>query len=485
MEKKHKWIRIIFRCLYVVAYCWGVPLWADLDMYVYNVGQANCILVTIGNATGDKSAIFFDTGIQRKINFDRSSIQAHIADVITNESIRNIWFILSHTDDDHINIFEEIAQICNKEEKPINGVIVGTDDIEVTRNKRNTQIVKIRTTDGYKNSTAIVNLCQIIRKFTRNISITSGRYAYKPKRNKFVSDRNNQCFNAIHRRMNAILDQVGTGIEFLWPKYEHKLQHGQLVPYNVTNANEASLVTILTYAGRSILFTGDAPGKLFHSICFEKRQINGKWVTVPRMYNVQVLRGIKNMLQNVDILICPHHGSMSNGSYRWRGELNHPQMISIVSSNPTGPHKLPERSFMDHTPLVGMHFDPHVIAYCSKLSDSYSYRWTCAPIFVTGCSGIPPIDKLDQESIQLAAIQSSIDRNTGIGYHVNISSEGEINVKAMMRNDPDDSFQEVLISLGTEDIESEEVVVPLDQSFPSTPICHSQEEDQLESVEEE
>lgn len=102
----------------------------------------------------------------------------------------------------------------------------------------------------------------------------------------------------------------------------------------------------------------------FHSISFEKQQQEGERprITVLRRANIEAL-------QNIDILICPHHGSMSHDSYRWRGELNHSNMISIISSTPIGPHKLPERSFMDYTPLVGLRFQPHILAYRSTLRD--------------------------------------------------------------------------------------------------------------------
>ncbi|MDR1458165.1 MAG: hypothetical protein LBI37_01420 [Puniceicoccales bacterium] len=38
-------------------------------MYVYNVGQANCILVTVDTDYG-KNAIFFDTGVQNVADFN-------------------------------------------------------------------------------------------------------------------------------------------------------------------------------------------------------------------------------------------------------------------------------------------------------------------------------------------------------------------------------------------------------------------------------
>jgi hypothetical protein len=207
------------------------------------------------------------------------------------------------------------------------------------------------------------------------------------------------------------------------------------MPYNGyfisdTNKNDASLVTKLTYTyaegkSRSILFTGDAPGKLFESI-------------------------VKNLeAQNVDlnflfpdILICPHHGSMSQGSYRWRGELNLKKMISIISSDPNRSNKLPERSFMENTLKYGLHFSPHIIAYHSQLWNSCNYRKTSAPIFVTACSGIP--FNVDNRNISDGTIDLYKERS--LGYHVNINENGIISIKAMLV-DSNNLLEENLIEI--------------------------------------
>jgi beta-lactamase superfamily II metal-dependent hydrolase len=97
-------------------------------MHVYNVGQANCILVTVDNADQrphpGKSAIFFDTGAQNEEKFRESAVKDHIKRIINDNSITNVWFVLSHTDSDHTNVFDSIAEICQNAKKPINGVMV-------------------------------------------------------------------------------------------------------------------------------------------------------------------------------------------------------------------------------------------------------------------------------------------------------------------------------------------------------------------------
>jgi beta-lactamase superfamily II metal-dependent hydrolase len=116
------------RDIFSMSWYYSLPLRANLDMYVYNVGQANCILVTIDNGAG-KNAIFFDTGIQNVTWFnDNSCVRAHIVQTLANlrEQIMDVQFILSYTDRDHINVFPNICQMCLDAGKPIATVFVGT-----------------------------------------------------------------------------------------------------------------------------------------------------------------------------------------------------------------------------------------------------------------------------------------------------------------------------------------------------------------------
>ncbi|MDR0418575.1 MAG: hypothetical protein LBH08_04095 [Puniceicoccales bacterium] len=354
-----------------------------MDMYVYNVGQANCILVIVGDAEG-KSAIFFDTGIQRIDQFKEDSpVRGHLVRTLAAQ-VTEVVFVLSHTDRDHINIFFHICHICQITGKSIAAVYVGMD-ANVDSSSVNSDPFDIgRVIDKLKFNPR-TTIVPIINGISDPFSISMG----------------------------------GAKIEFLMP--------GEGYTIAKTNPNEASLVTRLVYQDKSILFTGDAPGKLF--------------------------RAIAGLLQFPDILVCPHHGSMSEGSYLWRGELNHPRMISIISSNPTGCDHLPERSFMNTNTLVGgLHFAPHVIAYHSKLRGGICCKQTSAPIFVTGCSGIPLACGIDAIRESIDAIRESIANNAGIGYHINMSS-GNITIRAIGAN----GEEEILASDTA--LDSEEIVL--------------------------
>jgi hypothetical protein len=372
------------------------------------VGQANCILVTIDHGD-EKSAIFFDTGIQNEKWFNNQSfVKKHIEGILNEQNqgkvVRDVIFILSHMDNDHINIFHRILEMCLKKEKTIAGIWVSywrrifksviKQELELDENFPDKQLSCLINGNGDSSS---IDLIKNVAK-----------------------------------------------IDFLMPR-KNSMQYGY---YIIQNLNDASLVTKLTYGKKSILFTGDAPGKLFNSIVANLGQ------------------NFKSLIP--DILICPHHGSMSENSYRWRGELNHLNMISIISSSPNGRDKLPERSFMDYTPKHGLKYAPHIIAYRSKLSDAYSYRLTSAPLFVTACSGIPLRTNPSTNEGQTAIKEYMAN---GVGYHVKIAAEnsenpGTISIKAMFvnGNDLDEKDIEIIKNAQVVNGEGEEGNLPMDQS---------------------
>ncbi|MDR1366333.1 MAG: hypothetical protein LBJ13_00250 [Puniceicoccales bacterium] len=440
-------------------------------MYVYNVGQANCILVTIDNADGTKSAIFFDTGIQNVNWFKNSLVQKHLMTVLDDTQDPNVQVILSHTDDDHINVFPHIRDICQFMRKTIFRVFVGTG-FPCTReivNKEKTarQALVQKKIDSKLVNIALAQLRSVAqqkvfeqRNFDINVSSLVPAVSEQLRQElgstvfgqlvSIVSEQVQLWPAELGRKLGLdpslvipIVNGVsapdlidlggGAGIEFLMPSER----------YHIVNKNDASLVTKLTYQGKSILFTGDAPGKLLdataHNFDFEQPEL----------------------LPN--ILICPHHGSMSEGSYRWRGELDHSGMISIISSNPMGPNKLPERSLEHHPLMAGSDFWPHAIAYYSRLR-GLCCRWTFAPVFVTCCCGIQLFDA-NTSPPRIEEVKPFILGNTGIGYHVRIGQDGGINV-AMIDVELNERREIVSlkdIEIGRADFspfDSDEVVIP-------------------------
>jgi hypothetical protein len=404
----------------------------------------------------------------------------------------DVRFILSHMDKDHINILPPIFKMCLKERKTIAGIWVGTgfprtkvvaqekdaDQVlkkvmEISDQVLRQKTKKIIINSIYKNMEKILqSFLRLKKEFEENRLKTFRKHlqrSFEQRENKqweYQQQKNNQweeacilklkqevmqgvkkdifeeirqlnlCFlrknidsvvkimeKTIFKEMESFLDTLIEKLGFTFLPIVNGVSHPNpilirnvatiafLMPndaYAIKDNNDASLVTKLTYEGKSILFTGDAPGKLFNSIVSNLGQ------------EVQLLIS--------DILICPHHGSMSENSYRWRGELDHSNTISIISSNPIrGAQKLPERSFMDYTPVVGLQCTPHIIAYHSQLLNRCNFKNTLAPLFITACSGIP--FNVDNRNISDRII--NLYKGKSLGYHVNINGNGTINIKAM------------------------------------------------------
>lgn len=73
--------------------------------------------------------------------------------------------------------------------------------------------------------------------------------------------------------------------------------------------NDISLILKITYHNQSILFTGDATGKTFEAIVGDSKNNENR-----------------EILSGTNVLVAPHHGSISDGSLLW--------LMHITSKNP-------------------------------------------------------------------------------------------------------------------------------------------------------
>jgi hypothetical protein len=119
---------------------------------------------------------------------------------------------------------------------------------------------------------------------------------------------------------------------------------------------------------------------------------------------------------------------MSENSYRWRGELNHPGMISIISSNPDGPQGLPEKSFINRSLWNGITLPLHIVACWSQLAQRGQSLGTITPLLLTCCAGIAT----EMNSQQVVEY---IKKGQGIGYHVRIDMYGDIRIFDIYESD--------------------------------------------------
>jgi hypothetical protein len=112
--------------------------------------------------------------------------------IITNRNIQNVAFILSHTDDDQIRVFEEILERCDRVHIQANGVIAGTNQ-----------------SPPFHITGVVPSDILVILDLTGSLD---------------------QPFN--------------TRIDFLWPH----------LPYIISDVNDANLIPNLTDQGRFIFF---------------------------------------------------------------------------------------------------------------------------------------------------------------------------------------------------------------------------------------
>lgn len=89
--------------------------------------------------------------------------------------------------------------------------------------------------------------------------------------------------------------------------------------------HEQNLVLKITYAGRSLLFPGDASGKLLD----------------------RIITTDESVLNNIDCMLLSHHGSNDSGELAWftlatqKAHQENSSLLTIVSSDPNGAHNLP------------------------------------------------------------------------------------------------------------------------------------------------
>lgn len=144
------------------------------------------------------------------------------------------------------------------------------------------------------------------------------------------------------------------------------------------DVHDYNLIVKITYAGRDLLFTGDASGRLLTRL---EEDENAHYA----------------ILNNIDVFLFPHHGSNRSSEYSWfwaavgnRNTFRYDgKIISIISSDPQYDNNLPwvsiKRLFRStrtrHLKAVNSH---NMITACKQ--QKYS-ELTDALIFLTCCAG--------------------------------------------------------------------------------------------------
>lgn len=224
-------------------------------LFAFNVGQGNFILLRHA-----ETAILVDAGSKDKDDLRSSKLEERVKACLEGAKIEAV--IITHTDDDHYNYLgEDWLKSFLRKGAPL--YVGGTFE------KAKKIIERLGVDSSQLHS-------RVPGQFWRNSSKTSA------------------LNEDIEKQLNAFIPECV--FEFLSSPVE-------LIHPDKTNPQ--SLVFLLTYGGRSILFTGDATGETL-DCC-----LHGETPLPPNV--------IKNraMMKKVNVLMVPHHGSETDGSWRW------------------------------------------------------------------------------------------------------------------------------------------------------------------------
>ena len=129
--------------------------------------------------------------------------------------------------------------------------------------------------------------------------------------------------NYVYDGSNNIIWELFTGVQKLWspeiitkPTKLHSVINKTILsllqPTNIVELiteNDKSSVFTLTYDDIKVLFTGDATGKTLDNYVEKHQGVIG--------FQKFVVDQNRKLLENVHLLVIPHHGSSTEDSFRW------------------------------------------------------------------------------------------------------------------------------------------------------------------------
>lgn len=308
-------------------------------LFAFNVGQGNFILLR-----HKETAILVDAGSKNKS--DKLSCfpnpRSRVETCLKGVKIKAI--IITHTDDDHYNYLgEEWLKEFLSKDAPI--YVGGTFE----------------------------KAKKIVESLGLNASCVHSRVPGEPWYNSVTNTETNEN---VEKRLNGLI----SGCVFNFLCSPRKLIHPD-------ETNSQSLVFLLTYGGRSILFTGDATGETLDCCLYGETPLSDE------------VKKNCTLTKKVNILIVPHHGSETDGSLRWTHYVSkHSRKNFLGAVISVDPHTSPYGHA--HNWVRELHFPEAArgdkifnIAYATKResgSGRGKYYWkkklTHNRIYITGMS---------------------------------------------------------------------------------------------------
>ena len=285
LKKASLGLRVLFLSLF---------LWAKafcFECRVYNVGQANLVVIR-----HDNHSLIIDCGKAKK----------DIKDVDILNSIFNfingtqISLVITHQHADHYDFAKKIHSKLNK----------------------NFQFI---LTGGLRNS-----------KLPEVLSSIPNLQFCKVQENGAIQDANGTEVGILNTNtlQNCFAPNVGVlgrdvGVQLLLSD-----------TWVGDQAHDQNLVLKVTYGRKSMLFPGDASGKLLDKIITRFSPPNSR-----------------GDLEDIDCMLLSHHGSNDSGELEWFRQVNQHNffpLLVIVSSDPGGNDKLPWNMVKDLLLVTGL-----------------------------------------------------------------------------------------------------------------------------------
>ncbi|MDR0740793.1 MAG: hypothetical protein LBF34_03730 [Puniceicoccales bacterium] len=329
--------------------CWFSSLFCAVDVYVFNVGQGNCIWVSMdvvgGENDGKKKVLIVDCGSGHGEGWmKQDSFMPNLKGMGLFDNVCDYALWVTHLHADHFNLLEQnIPNSRGSILGKVGYVFVGVGggwaregfdywptsclpdyarDAKRAKEKESADMrekwAKYQAKRQNMVRSSLGQICAYIkRKKDGNACFPVKVWDYSP-----------EAIGVLQRALNDFTAGTGCRLRPLLPAPTKRYNDGN----EPTDPNGQSLVLALECAGERVIFPGDAPGDLFLALSIEDQ--------------VRVSRA--------DVLIAPHHGSVNNKENLWetydvRSEFRK-RYCTIVSSIPVAKDFIPNKEFMSGRP---------------------------------------------------------------------------------------------------------------------------------------
>jgi hypothetical protein len=363
--------------------CWFSSLFCAVDVYVFDVGQGNCIWVSVdvisGRNNGKKKVLIVDCGSGHGEGWvKQDSFMPNLRRMGLFDQVCDYALWITHLHADHFNLLEQNipnskGSILNKVGYVFVGVGGGWQEegfdywptsslpgyarnakreIEKKSADAQEKLKKYQVKKQGMVKSSLGQICAYIKgKKDANTCFPIKVWDYSPEE-----------IRALQRALDDFTAETNCSLRPLLPDPEKRYNDGN----EPTNPNDQSLVLALECAGECVIFTEDAPGDLFLALSVED----------------------KMRVSRADILIAPHHGSVNNKENLWETyDVNseiRKRYCTIVSSIPVAKDFIPNKEFMGGRPSrAAFVAEPHpVLVYDQVAGRSstgeqarQSFRW--------------------------------------------------------------------------------------------------------------